>query len=58
MSTSSVFIELMLHAIYDPLNKHAKIVFGKKSSIVLTVKLFSTFFDYFDAFLFSTFNQR
>ena len=55
MPHSSVFIEIMICAIYGQKCKHPKNVYGIKSLNVSTVKLFSnslTFFRSFDAFLF------
>ena len=54
MPSLSVFVELMICAIYAPKWKHAKIFFGKKSLNVTTVELLSNFFSkvfgVFDAF--------
>ena len=49
MPSSSVFIFLMIRAIYGPKCKHSKKLFGRKSLNVTFVKLFSKYF--FQSFL-------
>ena len=60
MFQSSVFIELIFCAIYGQKCKHANKMFGESSLNIPFVKLFSiffsTFFEFFDAFLFWAFS--
>ena len=63
MPNSSVFIFLMLRALYRMIPKNPKLFFGENSLNVTNVKLLSNFFFqcfwmFFDALLFSIFDLK